>query len=58
LARQKGVPLEDYQQPRVRFDAAGHQWCFLYLLKQPGYPGGDFITIVDEKGKAQFLGGM
>ena len=58
LVRQKGVPLEDYQQPRMEFDAARRQWSFLYVLKPPGYPGGHFMVTVDKKGKAELLGGM
>ena len=57
LARQMGVKLEAYQQPKVRFDAARREWSFFYMLKPPGMPGGHFTVIVDETGKTQFIGG-
>jgi hypothetical protein len=57
LAIQRGVRLQDYEAPAVRFDTAKRVWWFHYQLKPPGMPGGHFTITVDETGKTQFIGG-
>jgi hypothetical protein len=57
LALQRGLRLQDYESPSVRFDTAKRVWWFNYQLKPPGMPGGHFTITVDENGKAQFFGG-
>jgi hypothetical protein len=57
LALQKGIKLQEYQQPQVSFDAARREWHFFYMLKPPGVPGGHFSITVDETGKTHFRGG-
>ena len=52
-----GLKLKNYQRPKVWFDSTRREWYFFYTLKPPGMPGGHFTVVVDETGKARFVGG-
>ncbi len=58
VARQKGIPLEDYVLSNSQFDARTGLWRLFYVHKPPGMPGGHFTIDVNDETKAtRFHGG-
>jgi hypothetical protein len=58
LIREMKTELKAFDQRDVSFDSQRHEWSFFYMEKPPGHPGGHFTIVVDESGKAKFLGGL
>jgi hypothetical protein len=54
LAMQRGIDLQQYQQPAVHFDAVAREWTFVYRMNPPTPIGGHFMIRVDASGKTHF----
>jgi hypothetical protein len=58
LVREMKIELKAYDLQDVSFERKRHEWWFFYMLKPPGMPGGHFTVVVDDAGKARFIGGL
>ena len=48
LAQKEGYNLEEYQQPKVKYDALEREWRISYLIKPPISPGRFFTVMVND----------
>jgi len=59
-ARANGVPLGNYDEPVLRYEATNSQdeWLVSFQMKSPASPSGAFLVVIDDStSRATFHGG-